>query len=285
MNPYLKFVNDSAAVVAAARDIPLGGLAPCPRQATTADAQNVLLLSPHPDDECIVGGLALRLLRSGRFRVKNVAVTQGSNKERQGPRLAELEAACNYLGFEVIQVQEGGLEKINRKGKTAMPDNWSMAVEKIAAILRRERPQVLFLPHEGDWNTTHIGTHDLAVEAMTALGPDFACCTVETEFWAPMDSPNLMLEISAAELSDMIAALSFHVGEVQRNPYHLTLPAWMQDNVRRGGELVGGQGEAAPDYVFATLYRVRKWTGGTWQNAFDGGRCLGARDDVTKLLR
>ena len=57
----------------------------------------------------------------------------------------------------------------------------------------------------------------------------------------------------------MMAALSFHVGEVQRNPYHLLVPAWMQDNVRRGGELVGGQGGAAPDFTFATLYRLREW--------------------------
>lgn len=47
-----------------------------------------------------------------------------------------------------------------------------------------------------------------------------------------------------------------------RNPYHLGLPAWMQDNVRRGGELVGGQGEAAPDFAFATLYRMRRWKAG-----------------------
>ena len=60
----------------------------------------------------------------------------------------------------------------------------------------------------------------------------------------------------------MMAALSFHVGEVQRNPYHLLVPAWMQDNVRRGGELVGGQGGAAPDFTFATLYRLRRWDRG-----------------------
>ena len=50
----------------------------------------------------------------------------------------------------------------------------------------------------------------------------------------------------------------------ERNPYHLLVPAWMQDNVRRGGELVGGQGGAAPDFTFCTLYRLRRWR--------DGGR-------------
>ena len=54
-----------------------------------------------------------------------------------------------------------------------------------------------------------------------------------------------MVESSAADVADLMAALSLHVGEVARNPYHLRLPAWMIDNVRRGAELVGGQGGAA----------------------------------------
>ncbi len=73
-------------------------------------------------------------------------------------------------------------------------------------------------------------------------------------------------------MADLVTALSFHVGEVRRNPYHLLLPAWMQDNVRRGGELVGGQGGAAPDFVFATLYRLRKWSGGKFTKVLAGGR-------------
>ena len=57
-----------------------------------------------------------------------------------------------------------------------------------------------------------------------------------------MTDPNLMVEMSAEDLADMIAATTFHVEEVNRNPYHLLLPPWMMDNVRRGGEVAGGQG-------------------------------------------
>ena len=54
----------------------------------------------------------------------------------------------------------------------------------------------------------------------------------------------------------MIAALERHTGEIERNPYHLRLPAFLADAVRRGGELVLGAGEAPPDFAFATLYRL-----------------------------
>ena len=51
----------------------------------------------------------------------------------------------------------------------------------------------------------------------------------------------------------------------------------MQDNVRRGGELVGGQGGAAPDFTFATLYRLRRWVEGGFQKVYEGGRHLRLR--------
>ena len=49
----------------------------------------------------------------------------------------------------------------------------------------------------------------------------------------------------------------------------------MQDNVRRGGELVGGQGGAAPDFTFATLYRLRQWQDGALHFVYKmaGGPC------------
>ena len=104
------------------------------------------------------------------------------------------------------------------------------------------------------------------------------------EFWGAMTSPNLMVEVSAPDLADLITALTFHVGEVRRNPYHLTLPAWMVDNVRRGGEVVGGQGGAAPDFTFATLYRQRRWNGRELVKTYEDGRHLGCVQNPAGLF-
>jgi hypothetical protein len=54
----------------------------------------------------------------------------------------------------------------------------------------------------------------------------------------------------------------------------------LQDNVRRGAELVGGQGGVAPDFLFATLYRARKWQNGQAEELFSGGRQLSAKDSL-----
>jgi LmbE family N-acetylglucosaminyl deacetylase len=276
MTPYTDFVSALARLVREGKSLPLGAF-PTPRRPTpAAGAPAALIFSPHPDDECIIGALAVRLQREAGYRIVNVAVTQGSNKARQAGRWDELRAACDFLGFELVETVPGGLEKITITTRQNDPARWQTAVEVIARILRERQPQVIFFPHEADWNSTHIGTHYLLVDALSRQGQEFACTTIETEFWGAMATPNLMVEFSAQDLGDMMAALSCHVGEVQRNPYHLLVPAWMQDNVRRGGELVGGQGGAAPDFSFATLYRLRRWVRGKFEPIFEGGRNIPA---------
>ena len=103
MNPYHQFVASFARLIAAGKSLPLGGIPPYHPAKPAPDAPAAIIFSPHPDDECIIGGLALRLLREAGMRVINVAVTQGSNKERQQPRWQELKNACNHLGFDLEQ--------------------------------------------------------------------------------------------------------------------------------------------------------------------------------------
>ena len=81
-----------------------------------------------------------------------------------------------------------------------------------------------------------------------------------------------------------MAALSFHVGEVKRNPYQVTVPSWMMDNVRRGAELVGGQGGAAPDFQFAALYRLQQWSHGKLARIFPGGKFLSKSENPASLF-
>ncbi len=284
MNPYHPFVSQFARLVAEGKTLPLGGVPSQARTKPASDAPVALIFSPHPDDECIIGGLALRFLREAGMRVINVAVTLGSNKARQAERFQELQNACQYLGFGLLATIPNGLEKITPKARQDDPKRWQVSVGVIADILTQNQPRVIFFPHEHDWNGTHIGTHFLVLDALNSLPPDFECYVVETEFWGAMDTPNLMVESNETDVADLIAATSFHAGEVRRNPYHLRQPAWMQDNVRRGGEIVGGQGAAAPDFNFATLYRLRKWSRRSLQPVFDGGRQVSCETNPGELF-
>jgi N-acetylglucosamine malate deacetylase 1 len=226
------------------------GMAPCAAELPSLaglppGAPSALMLSPHPDDECIVGALALRLRREAGMRVVNLPMTFGSDPSRRARRREELQAACAFLGFELDA--RVGLDGV----RTA---------EEVAECLREHRPALVFYPHGEDWNATHVRVHRLAKEGLAKAGID--CATAETEYWRPMAAPNAMVESLAEDVARLVGALLLHRGEVARNPYHLRLPAWMMDNVRRGAEVVLGQGGEAPAFEFATLYRVSGGTAG-----------------------
>ena len=285
MNPYHQYASEIARLAGEAKRFRLGGFAPLPRPEVRKDAPSALIFAPHPDDECIVGGLALRLQREAGLRVVDVAVTQGSNKARQGPRWMELSTACDYLGFELVGTRPSGLENVNLATRAGAPGSWQESVEVISGLIAEHRPAVVFVPHDGDWNSTHVGTHYLVMDALARQPAGFECTVVETEFWGAMTTPNLMVELGVEHVAHLMTALSFHVEEVRRNPYHVFLPGWMMDNVRRGGELVGGQGAAAPAFTFATLYRLRRWTAGALRDMFEGGLALPVSTSAGELLR
>jgi LmbE family N-acetylglucosaminyl deacetylase len=251
MNPFLSFVENIEAEVRRAATLSVSG-----RAVPVESGARVLLFSPHPDDECITGLLPLRLMREAGKEIINIPVTYGSSADRRPGRAAELAAACDYLGWKVDHGAEG---------------HDSLGVDDVVRVLERYRPEIIFMPHQADWNSRHISTHFLVVDALKNMPAGFRCAVVETEFWGAMDDPNLMVEGDAATVADLVAATSLHVEEVRRNPYHLRLPAWMQDNVRRGGELVGGQGGKAPAFPFATLYRLREWRNGALVDGLEGG--------------
>ena len=283
MNPYHPFVAAQARLAKRAQSAPLGGFAASPSPGPRAGAPKALFFAPHPDDESIGGGLVLRLRREVRWNVINVAITLGSRVERRVERLKELRGACRYLGFALVLPKPGGFEQVSVETRKARPKAWQTMVERVADLLAEHEPKAVFCPHRADWHPTHIGVHYLVMDALRRR-PELDCLVIDTEFWGQMSVPNLLSESSEKDVAELVAATSFHVGEVRRNPYHLRLPAWMQDNVRRGMELVGGPGSAAPDFTFAQLYRVSRWEAGRLKPAFCKGRFLSATANPLKVF-
>jgi LmbE family N-acetylglucosaminyl deacetylase len=282
-NPYKGWVDGFVAALQTGEAIgtALGGE---PRFiAHRPGAPKVLIFAPHPDDEMITGALPLRLLQERRCTVIDVAVTLGSRPDRRAARLRELEVSCASIGFGLIAPDRAGLERINLAGRAEDPRGWGIAVNILVGVLAAQQPDIVFLPHAHDWNATHIGTHHVVLDAMRLL-PNLVCRVVEVEFWGAMAAPNLMIESTPTDVAALVAALSLHVGEVARNPYHLRLPAWMMDNVRRGAELVGGQGGAAPRFPFATLYRLRGWKNGAFRELLDRGQIVTAEQGLDRLF-
>lgn len=197
-----------------------------------------MIISPHPDDECIVGSLALRLQKENNAHVVNVAVTLGSNKERQIARLAELQKACEHLEIELIVLSE----------------DWTKKRKELKSLIQKYQPQIILAPHLKDRHPTHIKTGQLFKKAVDTKTN---CIVAWSEFWGQLEKPNTLIEVPQEILALQMEALSLHLGEVERNPYHLRLPAWMMDNVRRGSEIIAGNGNASARISYGVIYQLQ----------------------------
>lgn len=283
-NPYIALVEAHNALLQKT-DAPLFAnldeLGHAPKAALAADAPVAMIFAPHPDDECIIGGLPLRLGREAGFNVINVAVSQGSNLKRQPERWVELKNACDYLGWGLLETIPGGLMDVNCKTRDNNPTAWAEKVEVIANILRKYKPQVVCCPHNNDYHSAHIGTYYLLTDALKAA--NHSCILVQTEFWRQMEAPNALIATSLNDTADLIAALACHVEEVRRNPYHLRLPGYMADNVRRGAEVCGGQGAAAPTFSFGSIYHIGHFDGNDLVPT-DKKYTISESDDIKAIL-
>ena len=239
----------------------------------------VVVCSPHPDDEALVGALPLRLRRECGATVANCAITLGSDPGQRARRLGELEASCGVLGFALVVAHPPwGFDQVNLANRQKHPAAWAAKVRVLSETLEQQAPDVVFAPHAEDFNSTHIGTHYLVVEALgdylERTGRS-ALPLIETEFWQPNAGADLLVGLAAEDEAILLMAAAEHGGEVRRNPYHLWHPSRMLANVGRGAEVVGGQGSAAPDFPLGELYRLVFVAGRELVPARPRGRVIG----------
>ena len=280
---WLDYVQQMVKLLEAGGSIPTGPTEPpfelpAPSPPPLGKPAKILVAAPHPDDEALIGALPLRWRLEAGARVINCAITLGRSASERRRRAAELRSACRVLGFSLIIPGDEGFSDVTLRNRQEAPEEWAAKVEALKEILDREKPDIVLAPHAEDFHTTHIGTHYLVVEALgkhlhgKGGGP---LPLIETEFWHELSAPNLMVGVPPEVLAIQIMATAEHGGEVSRNPYHLRLPARMMDNVRRGSEVVGGQGAPSQPFVFAELYRVTFMKGKERVLPRPGGRMLG----------
>jgi LmbE family N-acetylglucosaminyl deacetylase len=215
--------------------------------------RKILLVAPHPDDECLMGGFALRAKEEFGSAVKVVPYSYGSKKERRADRKAELRNAVDHLGFELVDPRI--------KNSTSLDE---ISADELMSVFMKEHPDVIITAHLDDGHSTHIRSSETAdlVIGEWVKKTKVSVHWLQSEYWHSMHHPNLLVPLTSAHLTRMGEALLKHVGEVSRNPYHLTLPAWSMDQLRRGSEMLESlsgktlAGDKVKEGVFAQIYRI-----------------------------
>lgn len=187
---------------------------------------NVLVFSPHPDDDLIgCGGSIIKHVQAGHH-VSIIYMTSGnagsrkySKSELGTIREAEATEACKLLGVTdlyFLRNDDGYLEESR--------DNFVQVINHIRSI----KPAVVYLPHEADGHPDHMMTHQIAMKAIgRASGPWFQETDGEPwttgtilayEVWTPLQSPNYF-EDTTTVINQQIEALQQHKSQIDDIAY------------------------------------------------------------------
>ncbi len=234
-NAFMAGMSPGAAVFSKA--------APLVRPEAVSSNPVVLIVAPHPDDESLMGGYALRMVEEWQAKVHVLPYSYGSNLARRPARKIELENSLKILNFENADIRtQGDLSKID--------------AERVFEVMSRIKPAIIFSPHAGDVHATHVETHfsvRTAIERYKKQDPR-PLVWVQTEYWGALSEPNLLISYSREQVIRMGEALMAHVGENSRNPFHLRYPGWLMDQVRRGSEQVRGADAFSNSCQFGQIY-------------------------------
>ena len=176
----------------------------------------VLVLAPHPDDEVLGCGGALCQHTAAGDRVVVVFLTSGElglkhlpREEAWRVREREARSAAKLLGLTSVEFLRG-------------PD-WGLADAKtkiarqLRAVLQREAPELIYLPHPGDWHPDHQATLPLLRAAFTGVGgktPELRAY----EVWTPLPEFDQVIDITTL-MPRKLRALRAHKSQLNGFDY------------------------------------------------------------------
>ncbi|MBU0754124.1 MAG: PIG-L family deacetylase [Planctomycetes bacterium] len=169
------------------------------RDFSTLPGGNVVVLSPHPDDETIGCGGAMALHAQRGDRVTVVHLTDGSGggdfKDLARIRKEEVGKACDVLGVERFL-------SLDFKDGHLLPDQDTAT--KVLEILRSIKPRVVYAPSAFEIHLDHIATLFLALHCLEQTTDPFTLLLYEVN---EVMVPGFLIDItSVAEKKDRALA-------------------------------------------------------------------------------
>lgn len=171
------------------------------------EPMNILVIAPHPDDETIGCGGALCLHAYNGDRVTAVFLTSGELGLKKLPpekawQIREHEArdAGKILGLAELFFL--------RKPDWTLADHATVTATALRPILRREMPELIYLPHPSDWHPDHQAAWPIVRAALKRTS--FRAPKIRAyEVWTPIGQFEEVQDISDV-MSCKLRALRAH---------------------------------------------------------------------------
>jgi len=155
---------------------------------------NVLVIAPHPDDEVIGCGGAIRLRVERGERVSVAFLTSGelglkqlSREKAWKIRETEARKAARILDLAELHFL--------RQPDWTLSDHASATAAALKPVLEEARPDVIYLPHPADGHPDHQATLPIlrtALKRSRRLKPEL----LAYEVWTPLAAHDVAVDIS-----------------------------------------------------------------------------------------
>lgn len=191
----------------------------------------VLVFSPHFDDESIGCGGAIARHTAEKDRVVVVFMTRGDTGNmmpgidldavaNERIRKAEAAEAVKILGVQQVEYLD-------------LPDGFlrweAKTIQSIIRLIRQYQPHIVYAPHVDERHTDHRATHEMVRDALPraswSIFPDLGSTPWAVsearyyEIWTPIQSPNLLIDISVYAEAKR-AAIFRYSSQLAAVPYH-----------------------------------------------------------------
>lgn len=174
---------------------------------------NVLVVAPHPDDESIGCGGAVCLHVERGDTVNAVFLTSGERGLKHLPketawkiREKEAEEAAEVLRLNALMFL--------RKNDWHLADQIEDAANALKPIIAATAPELIYLPHEGEWHPDHKAATPIV---RSALGRS----TIPLrgyEIWSPITTYDHHENITSV-MTQKLRAMRCHRSQMKQFPY------------------------------------------------------------------
>lgn len=181
---------------------------------------NVLIIAPHPDDECIGCGGTICLHADRGDKVSAVFLTSGELGLKHLPReeawrIRETEAkrAGKTLGISELHFL--------RNRDWFLGEEIELAANSLFPILQRIKPGLIYLPHEKEWHPDHKASLPIVRDALARcknLKPELRAY----EVWTPLSEYEHVENVTRV-MSRKIKALRAHRSQLQEFDYAVAI--------------------------------------------------------------
>ena len=190
------------------------------------DTKNILIISPHPDDDVIgMGGTIVTKAHEGsNFTI--VYVTNGGGSSKEGNytdfskeeiikiRKLEAEASLQMLLDNPHQAEQIFLDF----NSSDLFENPELYTKELNSIIERKNFHEVYLPYKNDRHPTHRAVAQLSLEVIRSKNRKFDIYAYETWDSLPVDDETIYVDITPY-YKRKLSAISCHKSQCAITPF------------------------------------------------------------------